>query len=58
MTVGLLINDAADVLASFTPAQRACCEMFLEKSGVALVTTESQIVPVRPASGARTVRCC
>lgn len=57
MTVGFVINDAADFLANFTPAQRAYYEMFLRKSSIALMTTESQIVPVRPASGARTVRC-
>ena len=34
LTVGFLLNDAADFLANFTPAQRAYYEMFLKKSSV------------------------
>jgi hypothetical protein len=32
LTIGFLINDAADFLVNFTPAQRAYYELFLHKS--------------------------
>ena len=57
LTVGFLINDAADFLANFTPAQRAYYELFLRKSSVMIWSPTTNPARGRPAVSGPIIRC-
>lgn len=57
LTEGFLINDAADFLANFTPAQRAYYELFLRKSSVMIGLPAINPARNNPAASGPTIRC-
>ena len=56
LTAGFLINDTTAFLASFSPAQRAYYELFLQKASVRL-RTPPPTLPSPSSSGGTVIRC-